>query len=89
MDTERVGDDPVRRRRATARRLARVASRTGYLLIAAAVVIFFIALATGFDATLATLITAALIAGCVLLAPAIIVGYAVKAAEREDRERGL
>ena len=82
-------DDPVRRRRATAERLARLASRTGYLLIAAAVVIFFVALATGFDATLATVITAALIAGCVLLAPAIIVGYAVKAAERDDRERGL
>jgi hypothetical protein len=29
-----------------------------------------------------------LIAGCVLLAPAIILGYAVRAAEREDRERG-
>jgi hypothetical protein len=89
MGTERVGDDPVRRRRATAERLARLASRTGYLLIGAAVVIFFVALVTGFDATLATVITAALIAGCVLLAPAIIVGYAVKAAEREDLERGL
>ena len=42
-------DDPVRRRRASAERLARVASRTGYLLIAAAVVIFFIALVTGFE----------------------------------------
>jgi nitrogen fixation-related uncharacterized protein len=89
MGIDRVADDPVRRRRATAQRLARVASRTGYLLIAAAVVIFFIAVVTGFDATLTTLITAALIAGCVLLAPAIILGYAVKAAEREDRERGL
>ncbi len=89
MGTERVGDDPVRRRRATAERLARLASRTGYLLIGAAVVIFFVALATGFDATLATVITAALIAGCVLLAPAIIVSYAVKAAERDDLERGL
>ena len=37
---------------------------------------------------MAAIITAALIAGCVLLAPAIILGYAVKAAEREDRERG-
>ena len=27
--------------------------------------------------------------GCVLLAPSIIVGYAVKAAERDDRERGF
>ena len=89
MTSQGGGDDPVRRRRDTVQRLARLASRSGYLLIAAAVVIFFIALVTGFDSTLATLITATLIAGCVLLAPAIIVGYAVKAAEREDRERGL
>jgi nitrogen fixation-related uncharacterized protein len=89
MTSQGGGDDPVRRRRDIVQRLARLASRTGYLLIAAAVVIFFIALVTGFDATLATVITVALIAGCVLLAPAIILGYAVKAAEREDRERGL
>jgi hypothetical protein len=37
---------------------------------------------------MATIITVALVGGCVLLAPAIILGYAVKAAEREDRERG-
>ena len=30
-----------------------------------------------------------LVIGCVLLAPSIILGYAVKAADRDDRERGL
>ena len=89
MTTPGDADDPVRRRRASAQRLARVASRAGYLLIAAAVVTFFVALATGFNATMATVITVTLIAGCVLLAPAIILGYAVKAAERDDRERGI
>jgi hypothetical protein len=34
-------------------------------------------------------IVAALLIGSVVLAPAIVFGYAVKAAEREDRERGL
>ena len=81
--------DPVRRRRAAAQRLARIASRAGYVLIAVAVVMFFVALVTDFHATMAAIITTALIAGCVLLAPAIIVGYAVKAAEREDREHGF
>jgi hypothetical protein len=81
--------DPVRRRRAAAQRLARIAGRVGYALIAVAVVTFFVALVTDFDTTMATIVTTALIAGCVLLAPAIIVGYAVKAAEREDRERGF
>ena len=28
-----------------------------------------------------------LVIGCVLLAPSIILGYAVKAADRDDRER--
>jgi hypothetical protein len=81
--------DPIRRRRATAQRCASLAGRLGYALIGVAVVTFFVAFVTDFDATMATIITAALIAGCVLLAPAIIVGYAVKAAEREDRERGV
>lgn len=82
-------DDPVRRRRASAGRIARIASRSGYALIAIAVVLFFVALATEFNAAMSTVIVIAFIGGCVLLAPAIILGYAVKAAEREDRERGL
>ena len=84
-----AGDiDQIARRRAQAARLARFASRAGYALITAAVVVFFVALVTEFSATMAAIITATLIAGCVLLAPAIILGYAVRAAEREDRERG-
>jgi hypothetical protein len=34
-------------------------------------------------------VVACLLAGSALLLPSIILGYAVKAAEREDRERGL
>ena len=84
-----AGDiDQIARRRAQAARLARFASRAGYALITVAVVVFFVALVTEFSATMAAIITATLIAGCVLLAPAIILGYAVRAAEREDRERG-
>ncbi|MEY3112082.1 MAG: hypothetical protein RIT23_1213, partial [Actinomycetota bacterium] len=30
-----------------------------------------------------------LIVGSILLAPAIVLGYAIKAAERDDRERGV
>jgi nitrogen fixation-related uncharacterized protein len=81
--------DPVRRRRAQVARWTAVANRAGYVLLAVAVVLFFVALANGFSGTMATLVVAALIAACVLLAPSIILGYAVKAAERDDRERGL
>jgi hypothetical protein len=47
------------------------------------------AFAIGFKGPLVTLVTVSLIIGSILLAPSIVLGYAVKAAEREDRERGL
>lgn len=84
-----VSDDPIRRRRAQVARWTTLANRAGYLLLATAVVLFFVALVTDFGRTLATLVIAAFVAACVLLAPTIILGYAVKAAERDDRERGL
>ena len=43
----------------------------------------------GFNGVLVTLVTISLVVGSILLAPAIVLGYAVKAAERDDRERGL
>lgn len=82
-------DDPVRRRRAQVARWTARANRAGYVLLVAAVVLFFIALVAGFSATFATLVVIALVAAFVLLAPSIVLGYAVKAAERDDRERGM
>ncbi len=82
-------DDPVRRRRAQIARWTLLANRVGYLFVALALALFFIAFAVGFSSTMATLIVVALIIGCVLLAPSIILGYAVKAAERDDAERGF
>jgi hypothetical protein len=81
--------DPIRARRASVQRWSLLANRIGYLFVALAMALFFIALAVGFSSGLATLVVACLIVGCVLLAPSIVVGYAVKAAERDDRERGL
>jgi heme/copper-type cytochrome/quinol oxidase subunit 3 len=66
-----------------------LANRVGYLFIALAMAAFVMAFALGFKGPLVTLVTVSLIAGCVLLAPSIVLGYAVKAAEREDRENGL
>ena len=64
-------------------------TRTGYALLLAAVVIFFVALVVGFSGTMATLVLIPLLVSFALLAPAIVLGYAVKAAERDDRERGI
>ncbi len=87
--SERSEDDPIRRRRAQVARWTLLANRVGYVLLAVAVALFFAALIVGFSATMATLVIVALVAACVLLAPSIVLGYAVKAAERDDRERGL
>ncbi len=82
-------DDPVRARRAQVARWTLLANRVGYLLLALAVALFFIALVVGFNATMATLVVATMVLAFVLLAPSIVLGYAVKAADRDDRERGL
>jgi len=81
-------DDPIRRRRAVVARWTLLANRVGYVLLAVAMALFFIALLLGFSALMAGLVAGALIAACVVLAPAIVLGYAVKAADREDRELG-
>jgi hypothetical protein len=57
----------------------------GYSCLALAVVAFFIGAVAGFSSTAVTVVVVALTVGSVVLAPAIIVGYGVKAAEREDR----
>jgi hypothetical protein len=66
-----------------------MAQRIGYAMFGVAVVAFFIGFVTGFTDGIVTLIVGMLVAGSILLAPAIVAGYAVKAAEREDRENGI
>jgi len=66
-----------------------IATKVGYALFAVAIVMFFVALATDFSSGKVTIITTSMIIGSVLLAPAIVVGYAVKAAEKDDVARGL
>lgn len=80
--------DIIRERRARVARWTLLANRVGYLLLALAVALFVAAFMTGFDSTMAGLVIATLIGACVLLAPSIILGYAVKAAERDDRQHG-
>jgi hypothetical protein len=81
--------DPVRARRAQVARWSLLANRVGYLLFAVAVAVFVMAFATGFTGPMVTIITVSLVVGSLLLAPSIVLGYAVKAAERDDRERGF
>lgn len=80
--------DPVLVRRARIARLVEVGQRVGYSLLLVAVVAFFVGLATGFTGLITVLVIGSLLAMTVVLAPAIVFGYAVKAAEREDRRQG-
>ena len=82
-------DDPVRARRAQIAHWTLLANRVGYLLFGVAIAVFVIGFAMGFTPPLVTVVVVCLVVGSLLLAPSIVLGYAVKAAEREDRERGL
>ena len=82
-------DDPVRARRAQIAHWTLLANRIGYLLFGVAVALFIVAFVVGFTGPLVAVIIGALVVGSLLLAPAIVLGYAVKAAEKEDRARGL
>ena len=81
--------DPVRARRRQVARWTLLANRIGYLVLALAMTLFVLAFLFGFTATMATLVVASLVVSFVLLAPSIVLGYAVKAAERDDVERGF
>jgi hypothetical protein len=83
-----VSDDPVRAKRARIEKASKLGQRVGYVLYLVAVVAFFIGFATGYSTALIVVIVAGLGVGSAFLLPSIIFGYAVKAAEREDRERG-
>lgn len=78
--------DPVLVKRAKLERLANAGQRVGYLFLLLAVVGFFAGLATSYEVW-GTVVIVAMALCTVTLAPAIVLGYAVKAAAREDRAR--
>lgn len=82
------GADPVLVQRARMQRVAQTGQRVGYGLFAVAVVLFFVGFPTGFPGWLITGIIACLAVGSIVLAPAIVIGYGVQAADREDRDTG-
>jgi UPF0716 family protein affecting phage T7 exclusion len=83
-----VNDDPVRARRARIARLTEVGQRVGYALFGIAIVFFVVGFVIGYSSTLVIIIVTSLLVGSAVLAPSIVFSYAVRAAEREDRELG-
>ncbi|HYX43564.1 MAG TPA: hypothetical protein VE760_00885 [Acidimicrobiales bacterium] len=80
--------DPVRARRRLMGRLARLGKRLGYGCLAVALVVFMVGAAGDFTPAIVAVVVTALAVGSVLLLPAIVIGYGVSAAERDDRVRG-
>ena len=77
------GDDPVLRRRAQLGKLAETGQRVGYLFLLVGVVAFFVGLFTDYGVW-GRVVVGALVLCTLTLAPAIVLGYAVKAAAREE-----
>ncbi|HEX8769303.1 MAG TPA: hypothetical protein VF711_00900 [Acidimicrobiales bacterium] len=86
--TEGATTDPVHQRRARAAQLAALGKKTGYSLFLVAIAAFVAGAIGGFSTPYVTVVVACLAVGSVLLAPAIVIGYGVKAAEREERGGG-
>ena len=77
--------DPVRQRRELVARFAAMARLAGWSLFGLAIVAFVIGLATGLTGVVVVIVIGSIALGSTLLLPAIIVGFGVTAAEREDR----
>ena len=77
--------DPIVERRARIRRLVGIGQRAGYGAMGVAVVAFIVGAATGFPHWTVVLTVVALVASIVVLPVPIVLGYGVRAAERDER----
>ena len=84
MVTEPV--DPVRERRARIAAVTKIAKRVGYAALLVAIAAFIAGIATDFPGWLVTLTLAALVFAIIVLPVPIVLGYGIRAAEREERQ---
>ena len=79
--------DPTLARRARIAHVTELGKRIGYGLFGVAIVVFAVGATRGFVPAEVTGVVACLAVGSAVLAPAIVFGYGVRAADREDRQR--
>ena len=84
-----VLSDPILIRRAQIARLVDVGQKFGYSLFGVAIVAFVVTKIDKPTNLLTTIIAASMGIGSLILAPAIVFGYGVKAAAREDRKQAV
>ena len=77
--------DPIAARRARVVRAVKAGQRIGYSALLVAMVAFFVGAATNFPRASVVVVMASLALSCLVLPAAIVFGYAVRAAEREER----
>lgn len=78
-------DDPVVAHRARLAVAVRVGKRVGYGALLVAIVAFAVGIATGFPRALVAVCIAGLVLSCIVLPVPIVMGYGIKAAERQER----
>jgi hypothetical protein len=77
--------DPVRERRARIARVVVIAQRVGFGALLLAAIVFAIGVATDFPGWTVAVTVAALGTAIVVLPLPMVLGYGIRAAEREDR----
>ncbi len=80
--------DPVVARRARIARVVGLAKRVGYLALLAAIVAFAVGAVAGFPGWTVAVVVAGLLVAIVVLPLPIVLGYGIRAAEREERGGG-
>jgi hypothetical protein len=86
---EATSPDPVLQRRARIAHLVSMGKRIGYGLFGVAIGAFLYGFFAGYGGAVSSIVVGTIVVGSIVLAPAIVFGYGVKAAERDDRARGL
>ncbi len=81
-----VQDPDVLAKRAQIAKWVKFGKRYGYAFFGYAMIAFIVGAIVGFTTLLVDSIVVAIAIGSVLLIPAIVFGYGIKSAEREDRD---
>lgn len=77
--------DPILERRARIAHFVQLAQRVGYAALLIAIVAFAVGLTADFPSWLVTVTIVGLVAATVILPIPIVLGYGVRAAERDER----
>ena len=80
------GGVPILARRAQIARWVDLGQKVGYGLFGVAVVAFLVGFTVGLEGWVITLIVVCMVIGSIVLAPSIVFGHAVRAADRADRD---